>query len=89
MTELWEIGRTLPWDKYSEEEVEEDIEEYRPRFEQNHREDIPTHPYKIYREIVETEELNELERAALHHLKDEYADKWKQKKQREVKTSSA
>lgn len=81
MSELWDIGRTHPRDKYSEEEVEEEIEEYRPRFQENHRKDTPTHPYKIYREIVENEELTEEEKAAVHHLKDEYADKWKKKKQ--------
>jgi len=82
VSELWDIGRTHPWDEYSEEEVQEEIELYRPVFEENHQREIPTHPYKIYREIVETQELTVLERAAVHHLKDEYADKWKEKKQK-------
>jgi hypothetical protein len=85
VTQLWDIGRTLPRDKYSEDEVQGEIEQYRPRFKDNHRQDIPRHPYKIYREIVENQELNDLERAALHHLKEEYSKKWKQKKQRKVK----
>jgi hypothetical protein len=86
---LWDIGRTRPQDKHSEEEVQDEIEEYRPRFQENHREDIPTHPYKIYRDIVENQELSVEEKAAVHHLKDEYADKWKQKKKQEVGASSA
>lgn len=85
MSELWDIGKTQPWDLHDKEEVQEEIQEYRPRFEETLQQDIPTHPYRIYRDIVENQELSAEEKAAVHHLKDEYADKWKQKKKQEVK----
>ena len=84
MSELWDIGRTYPWDKYSEEDVREEMREYRPRFEENHGQEIPIHPYKIYREIVESNQLSVKEKAAVHYLKDEYAEKWKEVKEQEV-----
>jgi pyruvate/2-oxoacid:ferredoxin oxidoreductase alpha subunit len=89
MSELWDIGQSQPWDIHDEDEVEEEIEEYRPRFEENLQEEPPTHPYKIYRNIVESQELSEKQKAAVYYLKDEYADKWKEAKKDEVNSCSA
>ena len=84
MSQLWDIGRTYPWDEYSEQEVKQEIQEFMDRFEEELEKEIPLHPYKIYRNIVESQELNAREQAALHHLKDEYTEKWKQKKRGEL-----
>jgi len=68
-----------------EQKIEEHVDEFRPCFQENHEEDVPTHPYKIYREIlVETEELSTEEKAALRALKDWYAEKWLEKKHDKV-----
>jgi len=80
---ILDIGRTYPWDKYPEDKVQEEMQEFRDRFEEEIQSDIPLHPYKIYRNIVESQELSLKEQAALHHLKDEYTEKWKEKKRGE------
>lgn len=87
---LWDIGRTSVEtleDKWRDngvykEKVQEHGEKFEDRFAQNHVKDIPTHPYKIYRRIVEENELSDEEKVALEHLKDKYADMWKAKKRR-------
>jgi pyridoxine/pyridoxamine 5'-phosphate oxidase len=83
VSQLWDICSKQPWEIHDREEVQDEILEYRPRFEEEIQKEIPTHPYKIYRNLVESQELTEKEKAALHHLKDEYTDKWEQKKRGE------
>jgi 3-hydroxyacyl-CoA dehydrogenase len=80
VSDLWDIAPQQPWDKHGREEVQKEMEEYRPRFEETLQEEPPTHPYKVYRDIVESQELTEKEKAAIYHLKDEYAKKWREEK---------
>jgi len=42
---------------------------------------VPTHPYKIFRDIVESNELSDEEKVALEHMKDEFSEKWQSLKQ--------
>jgi len=84
VSSILDICSKQPWDIHDQNDVEEEIKEFRPQFEDNLQEDVPTHPYKIYRDIVESQELTEKERAALYHLKNEYSDKWKEDKRGEL-----
>jgi len=83
---LWDLARpSVTAEDATPELMEEHGDKFRPRFEENLEEDVPTHPYKIYREFVENEELSDDEKAVLKALKDEYAEKWRDQKKEEVK----
>ncbi len=81
---MWDIGKSSKEklaDQWEEKGVlEEKVEKHRDKFEDKFRnnmdEEVPTHPYKIYRNIVESKELSDEERIALEHMKDEFADQW-------------
>jgi hypothetical protein len=84
MASLWDIGRSKKEklaDEWEENGVlEEKVEQHRDKFEHEFRnnmeQEVPTHPYKIYREIVENNELSEEEKIALEHMKDEFSEQW-------------
>lgn len=86
MTSLWDLDSpSISGDDVTDQLMEEHADKFRDRFEENHQKDIPTHPYKVYRDIVENNaDLTTDERVVLRHLKDKYAEKWKEKKEREV-----
>lgn len=67
--------------------MEEHEDQFRPQFQEKLDEDIPTHPYKVYREIIESQDLSNDEKAVLKALKDEYIEKWTEQKEDEVKAS--
>lgn len=84
MASLWDIGKSSE-EKLADEwksngEFEEMVEEHRDKFEEEFRknmsEDVPTHPYKIYRNIIESNELSDEEKVALEQMKDEFSQKW-------------
>ncbi|MFB6144991.1 MAG: hypothetical protein ABEJ99_00625 [Candidatus Nanohaloarchaea archaeon] len=84
MASLWDIGKSSEekladeWkdnDQY-EEMVEEHRHKFEDKFEKNMSNDVPTHPYKIYRRIVESNELSDEEKVALRQMKDEFSEKW-------------
>lgn len=84
MASLWDIGKSTEeklaeqWkedDKF-DEKVDLHKHKFRERFEQNMDDDVPTHPYKLFRQIVENNELNDEERVALEHIKEQYSDEW-------------
>lgn len=87
---MWDIGKSSKEklaDEWEEEGVLQDkVEQHRDKFEerfkQNMNQDVPTHPYKIYRNIVESNDLSDEERIALEEMKDEFADRWQTLKQR-------
>lgn len=89
MASMWDIGKSSKEklaDEWEEQGVLEDkIEQHRDKFEEEFRknmsEDVPTHPYKIYRNIVESKELSDEERIALEHMKDEFSEEWQSLKQ--------
>ncbi len=84
MASLWDIGKSteekLADDLKSNGEFQEMVEQHRhkfeDRFEQNMDDDVPTHPYKIYRNIVESNELSDEEKVALEQMKDEFSERW-------------
>lgn len=84
MASLWDIGKSteekladeLKSNGEFQEMVEQHREKFEPEFEENMNKDVPTHPYKIYRNIVESNELSDEEKVALEQMKDEFADKW-------------
>ncbi|MFB6292363.1 MAG: hypothetical protein ABEI58_03125 [Candidatus Nanohaloarchaea archaeon] len=89
MASMWDIGKSSKEklaDEWEDEGVLEDkVEQHRDKFEEEFRKnmnkDVPTHPYKIYRNIVESNELTDEERIALEHMKDEFSEKWQTLKQ--------
>ncbi len=89
MASLWDIGKSSKEklaDEWEDDDVLEDkVEQHRHKFEDDFREnmnqEVPTHPYKIYREIVESQELSDEERIALEHMKDEFSEEWQSLKQ--------
>ena len=88
MPSLWDIGKSSKeklTDSWEEDGIlQEKVEQHRHKFEDDFREnidDVPTHPYKIYRDIVENRELEDEEKIALEQMKDEFAEKWQQLKQ--------
>ncbi len=89
MASMWDIGKSSKEklaDEWADEGVLEDkVEQHREKFEEEFRKnmnkDVPTHPYKIYRNIVESKELTDEERIALEHMKDEFSEKWQTLKQ--------
>lgn len=90
MASMWDIGKSSKEklaDEWEEEGVLKDkVEQHRDKFEDRFRDnmnqDVPTHPYKIYRNIVESNDLSDEERIALEHMKDEFAERWQTLKQR-------
>jgi hypothetical protein len=84
MASLWDIGKSKKEklaDEWKENGVLEDkVQKHRDKFEDRFRnnmdEEVPTHPYKIYREIVENNDLTEEEKIALEHMKDEFSEQW-------------
>lgn len=84
MASMWDIGKSSKEklaDEWEDDGVLEDkVEQHRDKFEDEFRnnmnQDVPTHPYKIYRNIVESNELSDEERIALEHMKDEFAEEW-------------
>ncbi|MFB6191475.1 MAG: hypothetical protein ABEJ07_04250 [Candidatus Nanohaloarchaea archaeon] len=90
MASMWDIGKSSKEklaDEWEEEGVLKDkVEQHRDKFEDRFRnnmnQDVPTHPYKIYRNIVESNDLSDEERIALEEMKDEFADRWQTLKQR-------
>jgi hypothetical protein len=89
MASLWDIGKSSKEklaDEWEDQEVLEDkVEQHRHKFEddfkENMNQEVPTHPYKIYRDIVESQELSDEERIALEHMKDEFSEEWQSLKQ--------
>lgn len=88
MASLWDLGKSSKEklaDEWEDDGVLSDkVEEHRHKFEdkfmENMQEDVPTHPYKIYRQIVESNELTDEERIALDQMKDEFSDRWQELK---------
>lgn len=91
MDKMWDIGRSTheklrqEWEEEGvlEEKIEEHRDKFEDRFEDALEADISPHPYKVYRNIVEEQEITEEERLVLEELKDEYAEKWKEQKKQE------
>jgi hypothetical protein len=89
MASLWDIGKSSEEklaDEWEDNGVLEDkVSQHRHKFENKFREnmdeEVPTHPYKIYREIVESNELSDEEKIALEQMKDEFAEQWQSLKQ--------
>lgn len=89
MASLWDIGKSRKekladqWEDSGvlEQKVEKHREKFEDEFRKNMNEEVPTHPYKIYREIVESNELSDEERIALEHMKDEFSEQWQSLKQ--------
>ncbi len=89
MASMWDIGKSSKEklaDTWEDEGIlEEKVEQHRDKFEEKFREnmnrDVPTHPYKIYRNIVENKELSDEERIALERMKDEFSEQWQALKQ--------
>jgi hypothetical protein len=89
MASLWDLGKSTKEklaDEWEENGVlEEKVEKHRDKFEddfmENMDEEVPTHPYKVYREIVESQELTDEERIALEQMKDEFSERWQTLKQ--------
>lgn len=89
MASLWDIGKSseekLADEWKNNDEFEEMVSEHRHKFEEEFREnmnkDVPTHPYKVYRDIVESNELSDEEKVILQHMKDEFSEKWQNLKQ--------
>mgnify|MGYP000176086631 FL=1 len=89
MASLWDIGKSRKekladeWEDSGvlEKKVEQHREKFEDEFRKNMNEDVPTHPYKIYREIVENNDLTEEEKIALEHMKDEFSEQWQTLKQ--------
>lgn len=80
-------------DKSSEEKLRSDIgsrgvdrlmekhaDRFRPKFEKEFSRDVPLHPYKIYKRIVDDPDidLGDEEMIVLERLKDEYTERWQQ-----------
>lgn len=65
--------------------VENQRHKFEDRFEDNMDKDVPEHPYKIYRNIVEENVLTDEETIVLEEMKDEYTNKWNELKQESVK----
>ena len=90
MASLWDLGKSRKekladqWEDTGvlQDKVEQHREKFSEHFKQNMDQEVPTHPYKIYREIVESNELSDEERIALEHMKDEYSERWQTLKQR-------
>lgn len=84
MASLWDIGKSTEekladeWedDGVLQEKVEQHRHKFEDKFKENMNRDVPTHPYKIYREIVESNELSDEEKVALEQMKDEFANEW-------------
>lgn len=84
---LWDLDREpVTAEDATPELMEEHGDKFRPRFQEDLEEDVPTHPYKIYRDFVENQELSDDEKAVLKALKAEYAEKWLDQKKDEVKS---
>lgn len=89
MASMWDIGKSSKEklaDSWEDEGVlEEKVEKHRDKFEDefknNMNKEVPTHPYKIYRNIVENKELDDEERIALEQMKDEFSEEWQRLKQ--------
>lgn len=88
MASLWDIGKSSEdkladeWkneDKY-QDMVKEHRHKFQEKFESNMNNDVPVHPYKIYRNIVESNELSDEEKVALRQMKDEFSEKWQELK---------
>lgn len=88
MASLWDLGKSSKekladeWedDGVLEDKVNEHRHKFEDQFQENMDDDVPTHPYKIYREIVESNELTDEERVALEQMKDEFSDRWQELK---------
>ncbi len=84
MASLWDIGKSKKekladeWKENGvlEDKVQKHRDKFEDRFRNNMEEEVPTHPYKIYREIVENNNLTEEEKIALEHMKDEFSEQW-------------
>lgn len=89
MASMWDIGKSSKekladsWEDNGvlEEKVDQHREKFEDRFRDNMDEEVPTHPYKIFRNIVENNELSDEERIALEQMKDEFSEKWQRLKQ--------
>ncbi len=89
MASLWDIGKSRKekladqWENNGvlEEKVQKHRDKFESRFRENMNQDVPTHPYKVYRNIVESNELSDEERIALEHMKDEFSEQWQMLKQ--------
>lgn len=84
MASLWDIGKSSEekladeWKDNGEfqQNIEQHKEKFEDRFQENMNKDVPTHPYKIYRNIIESNELSDEEKVALENMKDEFAERW-------------
>lgn len=89
MASMWDIGKSSKekladsWedDGVLEEKVEKHRDKFEDEFKENMNKEVPTHPYKIYRNIVENKELSDEERIALEQMKDEFSEEWQRLKQ--------
>ena len=89
MASLWDIGKSTEekladeWreNEQFERQVDRHRHKFQDRFEDNMQQEVPTHPYKIFREIVEANELSDEERVALEEIKEEFSGRWQELKQ--------
>lgn len=77
-------------DYMTAEILEEHRSTFETQFQENQVQEIPTHPTKIERRIVENhgDELSIEEKAALRMLKKEYQEKWLKEKEQEIEEES-
>lgn len=80
MTGLWDIGKSR------RKAVDEYVEEYRDRFEQNQEKDVPLHPHNLRMKIQDEEDLGQSRedtkrKEALRTLARQYKSRWEEKKQ--------
>lgn len=81
---IWDMGKSETEklaDEWKEKgELQDKIDKHRGKFEDkfraNMKKDVPVHPYKLYREIVENKDLSESEKVVLEQIKDEFSEKW-------------
>jgi len=84
MASLWDLDKSKKekladeWEENGvlEQKVEKHRDKFEKRFQSNMKDEVPKHPYKLYREIVENNELSEEEKIALEHMKDEFSEEW-------------
>ena len=80
MASLWDLDKSKQekladeWEENGvlEEKVEKHRGKFEKKFKKNMDDEVPKHPYKLYRDIVENNELSEEEKIALEHMKDEF-----------------
>lgn len=82
---LWNVAQTGTMADNKDvfrEAVEKEKKKFESKFKKNMEDEVPTHPYKIYRNIIENSDLTDEERVALDELKDDFSNKWEELRRR-------